>query len=215
MNFNKKGFAAGTLVHTDKGLVPIQELKIGDRVLSRHESGEGALAFKRVTQTFFAEDQPLRGMIIAGPSNAEGKYHQEFLFSTESHPFWQADYTDINKGKWISAFDLEIGDGLLEVSRKYATVIENIRLYETLDTNKAFYMVDPDSDNGIFLDFEQYLSHNLEVVDYITDESFITANVDENEDPVPDEFRRSVYSLDVEDFHTCFVGEIGVWVQMS
>ena len=29
------GFVAGTLVHTEKGLVPIQNIKIGDRVLSK------------------------------------------------------------------------------------------------------------------------------------------------------------------------------------
>ena len=33
------GFVAGTLVHTDKGLVPIQEIKVGDWVLSRPELG--------------------------------------------------------------------------------------------------------------------------------------------------------------------------------
>ena len=32
---NKSGFTAGTLVHTDKGLVPIDQLKIGDKVLSK------------------------------------------------------------------------------------------------------------------------------------------------------------------------------------
>jgi hypothetical protein len=37
--FNKNSFAAGTLVHTDKGLVPIQEIKVGDSVLSRSVFG--------------------------------------------------------------------------------------------------------------------------------------------------------------------------------
>jgi hypothetical protein len=32
------GFVAGTLVHTDKGLVPIEQLKIGDLVLSRPDN---------------------------------------------------------------------------------------------------------------------------------------------------------------------------------
>ena len=31
------GFVAGTLVHTDKGLMPIQNLKVGDLVLSLFE----------------------------------------------------------------------------------------------------------------------------------------------------------------------------------
>ena len=34
-------FVAGTLVHTKEGLVPIEQLKIGDWVLSKPENGEG------------------------------------------------------------------------------------------------------------------------------------------------------------------------------
>lgn len=50
---NNTGFAAGTLIHTDKGLVPIQELKVGDMVLSRDEHNtDGELAYKRVLNTF-------------------------------------------------------------------------------------------------------------------------------------------------------------------
>ena len=41
------GFVAGTLIHTDKGLVPIQELKVGDMVLSKDESGEGDLVYSK------------------------------------------------------------------------------------------------------------------------------------------------------------------------
>lgn len=39
------GFVAGTLVHTDKGLVPIQDLKVGDKALSKPEDGNGAMAY--------------------------------------------------------------------------------------------------------------------------------------------------------------------------
>lgn len=35
------GFVAGTLVHTDKGLIPIQNLKIGDLVLSNSKDKNG------------------------------------------------------------------------------------------------------------------------------------------------------------------------------
>ncbi len=42
------GFVAGTLVHTDKGLVPIQDIKVGDRVLSKDENGEGETEYKKV-----------------------------------------------------------------------------------------------------------------------------------------------------------------------
>ena len=55
---NNTGFVAGTLVHTDKGLVPIQELKVGDKVLSRDEHNpDGELAYKRVLNTFVSSSQ--------------------------------------------------------------------------------------------------------------------------------------------------------------
>ncbi len=51
------GFVAGTLVHTDKGLVPIEQLKVGDSVLSKPESAE--LTYKPVVNTFVYENQEI------------------------------------------------------------------------------------------------------------------------------------------------------------
>jgi hypothetical protein len=59
----KNGLVAGTLVHTDKGLVPIEQLKVGDMVLSKHESNTGEQAYKRVVSTFkSATKQPVMGV---------------------------------------------------------------------------------------------------------------------------------------------------------
>lgn len=56
-------FVAGTLIHTDKGLVPIEQLKVGDMVLSKHESNTGEQAYKRVVRTFkSATRQPIMGI---------------------------------------------------------------------------------------------------------------------------------------------------------
>lgn len=76
MNKNS-GFAKGTLVHTNKGLVPIQELKVGDMVLSLSENGEGETAYKRVVNTFkSAEKKELMGGLFG-------------IFCTDDHPFWE------------------------------------------------------------------------------------------------------------------------------
>ena len=62
------GFVAGTLVHTDKGLVPIEQIKVGDRVLSKHENGEGGVAYKRVASTFkSAEKQKIIRVLYTRP----------------------------------------------------------------------------------------------------------------------------------------------------
>ena len=52
-------FAAGTLVHTDKGLVPIQDIKVGDMVLSKSEDGNGEVGYKPVLNTFVHENKEL------------------------------------------------------------------------------------------------------------------------------------------------------------
>ena len=83
-------FVAGTLVHTDKGLVPIQELKIGDKVLSKDESGEGELVYKPVIRTI---KSATKQKII---TPVEG------IYCTDNHPFW-THVSDEEKPRWVAA----------------------------------------------------------------------------------------------------------------
>ena len=84
------GFVAGTLIHTDKGLVPIQELKIGDKVLSKDESGEGELVYKPVIRTI---KSATKQKII---TPVEG------IYCTDNHPFW-THVSDEEKPRWVAA----------------------------------------------------------------------------------------------------------------
>lgn len=93
---NIGGLVAGTLVHTDKGLVPIDQLKVGDMVLSKHESGEGEHAVKRVLSTFksvekkkiyaicFVNKLPEKRRDIV--PNVINEF--ETVYLTENHPIW-------------------------------------------------------------------------------------------------------------------------------
>lgn len=91
------GFVAGTLVHTDKGLVPIQDLKIGDRVLSAPEDatplldGKLETAYKPITKVFKSDEK--QGVIapLGNPS----------IICTANHPFWTKQ-----KG-WVKAVNLD------------------------------------------------------------------------------------------------------------
>ena len=61
---NNTGFVAGTLIHTDKGLVPIQDIKMGDLilskpVLSKPEDGSGDIEYKPVVKTFVHEGKEM------------------------------------------------------------------------------------------------------------------------------------------------------------
>ena len=55
---NNSGFVAGTLIHTQTGLKPIEQIQVGDFVLSKSENSSEQ-AYKRVTQTFVCEAQEL------------------------------------------------------------------------------------------------------------------------------------------------------------
>lgn len=53
------GFPAGTRINTDKGLISIQDIKVGDLVLSKPKNGEGELCYKPVVRTVSYENKEL------------------------------------------------------------------------------------------------------------------------------------------------------------
>ena len=92
----EQGFVAGTLVHTDKGLVPIEQIKVGDRVLSKPESGEGELAYKPVVNTFEFEDKEVWFVEVStvfsqsreDMMSGKVKFSQDTFIVTPNNQFW-------------------------------------------------------------------------------------------------------------------------------
>ena len=85
-------FVEGTLVVTEDGDKPIEEIKAGDYVYSTNpETGESE--FKEVLRTFRKESDVLIHIFVNG----------EEIETTPVHPFWVVD-------EWVSAKDLETGD---------------------------------------------------------------------------------------------------------
>lgn len=98
---NNTGFVAGTPIHTDKGLVPIQNIKVGDKVLSKPESGIGDIEYKPVVKTFVHEDKEM--WIVRLEKNIE-KFNKDremvdyqtyksasrfsSFLATPNHPVW-------------------------------------------------------------------------------------------------------------------------------
>ncbi len=94
-------FVAGTLVHTNKGLVPIEQLKVGDMVLSMPENGEGEPSYKPVVNTFVHENKEL-WLVVAEKHWSDEDIHGKFIDSkiyrrtaeksefiaTPNHPVW-------------------------------------------------------------------------------------------------------------------------------
>ena len=109
---NKSGFVGGTLVHTNRGLVPIKDIKVGDMVLSRDQhNAEGELVYKPVLRTIITEDVPVFFATFTPESVDDLPFHQQNNFDlyvdilcTANHPLWIQ-----NKG-WVKASDISMND---------------------------------------------------------------------------------------------------------
>lgn len=88
-------FVPGTLVWTETGLEPIENLRVGDRVLSQNpETGE--LVLRCIAETTLRSASPTRRIQLGS----------EMLLATLGHPFWA-----VGKG-WRMAKELEGADRL-------------------------------------------------------------------------------------------------------
>lgn len=89
-------FVAGTLVHTDNGLVPIEQINIGDMVLSKPENGEGELAYQPVTETFVYDDKEVWALFHQNRDATNWRTDLKVLFVTGEHPIWVQEYAGSN-----------------------------------------------------------------------------------------------------------------------
>ena len=173
-------FVAGTLVHTREGLRPIEQIKVGDYVLSRPENGKGEVAYKRVVNTFEFEDKETWFVSWSDESlfprlktdltvdqliEAHG---QSFVVTTPNHPFWvvsSPEYLDYDETyfyprpypqqQWVRADHVHRGMTLLLSDGRQVRVMEAKRVYKT---DKALQgWVNPHYDDygmpGLSIDF--------------------------------------------------------------
>lgn len=239
------GFVAGTLVHTDKGLVPIEQLKVGDMVLSKHENSEGEQAYKRVISTLKSEEKK---RVVQLKFRDYDNYGEMSLFCTEDHPFWVDEL-----GRWAPLKDFPrneevVGLSLRDIKHERVTVrntpwiplrktnVDDIVLCSEVyqwEARCGFSMlvdfrdqrpmlVGSRGDNlvGEFSDYQgwspaeniKYLSpheEDPEVGFYI---NAIGDDLTRVEDELNNAYTIYVYNIEVEDFHTYYVGKSGIWV---
>ena len=98
-------FVAGTLVTTEDGQEPIEEIKVGDKVLSEDET-TGEVAVKTVTETYINETDELIHICVNG----------ETISATPTHPFY------VDKLGWTLARSLRAGDVLVLSNGELVTV---------------------------------------------------------------------------------------------
>jgi hypothetical protein len=203
----KACFAAGTMVHTPNGLVPIQDLKVGDWVLSKPENGTGDVAPKRVLKTFRTEQQKVRFLAVYPPEWV-GEQYDSFAV-TESHPFWQRDAHYAKTYSWRAIGTIGQGHSLVDIAggEYIIEVQEPLYIVEGEPDMAWFEVVDGSGkrvemrDGQLSIDWESEFVNNP--VDKWWDPQF---EVDAHH------FHTTVFNIEVEDFHTYFVGRYGVWV---
>ncbi len=228
------GFVAGTLVHTDKGLVPIQEIKVGDRVLSRPErGGQGApTECKLVTRVFHSGKNILYRILYIDTDNANNfmaNHHLHkipnltVLFISEDHLLWVKGMNG-----WVFAYQLRNGESTLVSlnSKKTYEVISISPVYgeESNDgvesgicpetsARSDFDMLVMDSPCGLKVHNVYQVGTGLYDFEHsyksMSAEEISTTNISEQ---TGDLFSANTYTLEVEDYHTYFVGHDGIWV---
>ena len=202
-------FAAGTLVHTKDGLKPIQEIQVGDWVLSKPEGGSGETSYKRVTRTVSFEDQAVWTIEVykVGDLDDKGMYRAvKRLIGTPSHRVWVVGqgWTELRK---VTIHDqLVMGDGALA-----GVTHINILSKTNISNSTAFDLWAWDLNRGKLIDIAEAADGNEEC----TPGHLVYAPlglVCDFDDPAT-YFRVKVYNFEVEDFYTYFVGSFGVWVR--
>ncbi|GMK40941.1 hypothetical protein PCCS19_39970 [Paenibacillus sp. CCS19] len=146
-------FTAGTKVTTPAGEVSIENIKVGDLVLSKDPVTE-ATAYKSVEQLFQKEIEDSWKITAGG----------EIITTTSEHPFWI-----LNKG-WVLTKDLVVGDQF-ETYDGSKVFVENI---ENVQEHNVVY-------NFAVQDFHTYYVTNLKILAHntacLTAADYIAKNV--------------------------------------
>ncbi|WP_239613520.1 polymorphic toxin-type HINT domain-containing protein [Cohnella mopanensis] len=125
-------FTAGTKVQTNQGEKPIEEIQVGDKVLSKNEK-TGDVDYKKVTATFKHDTDEIYKINVGSQT----------IEATFNHPFW------VNGKGWVVVKDLIVGDSLVQSNGNtlkidnITIVNENVTVYNmTVDEFHTYFVSD-------------------------------------------------------------------------
>ena len=227
-----QGFPAGTRVHTDKGLVPIQEVKVGDMVLSKPESGEGKLCYKPVVRTVSYEDKEIweltyfkvkantdiskldKGKLL----QLSKKGQMITIIATPNHPFWvkgigwtRLDELQNRQIIQTKATDIEIL--VFSVQPRYKTdkpfIAASYSPRNIFDADKKGFDID-NVDYYFFV--EQHPDGHRKYIGSGDTPSPLILNELDAINVLSEAFSTTVFNFEVADYHTYFIFNDGLWV---
>jgi len=159
-------FVAGTLVYTEEGNIPIEDIEIGDYVWATDpETGE--LELKQVLNLFRNVTEELTHIYVDG----------EEIVCTPGHDFYSPAYG------WIDAEELQTGDVLVLPNGDYVFVEDAYT--EELDLPVTIYNFEVEDFHTYFVGESHVLVHNTncknDIVDGLTPDSSSRRFTDEQQ----------------------------------
>jgi hypothetical protein len=202
-------FVAGTLVHTKDGPVSIEELRVGDWVLSQPDT-KGEISYKRVINTFVFDNKEVSKISYSLLPSEEDNNLPEDIATDENHPYWLDKVeTVVGTGNhpfwvqdvgWTAVDHLEEGHMLLLQDGRQVMAYE---IYELWETDQP----------GLGWAGENYLETPGRLVDLRGAKPSIGPAETYFQGDLGAPQRARVYDIEVEENHTYFVGRLGVWVR--
>lgn len=218
----RTGFVKGTPVWTKNGIRNIEQVTAGDWVLSRPEDPNQGVetGYKRVTKTFSFDNKEIIRFWWA--KNSESEFEDsESVYATPNQLVWLNPHGWVFMGRLHLPGKMRPGtvmrgeDGwlgrelVLAHDNTTAAMLDVMDLFQTDNSEIAFEEED-DIDWGGLVDFSgskpNFLPEELE---------FDYENWSDNETNKPVRYLSKVYTLEVEDWHTYFVGKMGLWVKST
>lgn len=142
-------FVAGTIVHSEAGPRAINDIRVGERVWSRHEDQlNGATSLQTVSAVMVYHERP-----ILRVTYSTSEPLSRLILTTEEHPFYVLD-----RG-WVEAGDLVSGDTLLLACGGHA-VVQEIALTGGTAT---VYNITVEEDHTYFVGDDRVWVHNKTV----------------------------------------------------
>lgn len=206
------GFIAGTLVHTKEGLRPIEQISIGDWVLSKSLNDDDYVEYKKVIR-IETRQSPINYFTYQAKTLA-GEAVQGTLIVAPQHLVWSGvgSWREFGNLTKMSSNTRLHGDKVLEAfsSRTLKLYISAtpsvvwLPCYNLLDALGAFF----DLQHFVFIQNPETGTRK---------EDFFGLDLGRpRKRPQPkDLYHATVYDLGVEDYQTCCVGNPGIWVAAS
>ncbi|WP_208727395.1 polymorphic toxin-type HINT domain-containing protein [Leptospira bourretii] len=122
-------FVAGTKVHTKEGLKNIEDIQVGDLVLSKSDE-TGEVSYRKVVNTFIRQTDAIYTVSFADGTVLETTWNHPFRVKKQGHAL---EKFSIETTDWVEAKDLHPGDVALGADGK-ELVVSNITIDERKET---------------------------------------------------------------------------------